>query len=75
MIYTDHMGHLVSDTSLDELHAFANRLGLRRQWFQGLPEHRHPHYDLTTPKARSRALNAGAVLVDPRQLLRRMVLS
>ena len=27
-------GHLVSDASLEELHNFAEGLGLRREWFQ-----------------------------------------
>jgi hypothetical protein len=39
--------HLISDTDdLDkaELHAFALKIGLRRQWFQG------NHYDLTESK-------------------------
>jgi len=30
MIFTDNAGHMVSDTSLDELHAFAASIGLRR---------------------------------------------
>ncbi|WP_122711357.1 DUF4031 domain-containing protein, partial [Pseudomonas viridiflava] len=33
--------HLVAD-SLDELHAFAARLGLRRSWFQSKTY--YPHY-------------------------------
>ena len=35
--------HMVAD-SLDELHAFAERLGLKRSHFQ---DGDHPHYDLT----------------------------
>ena len=40
-----------------ELHAFARRLGLRREWFQG------NHYDLT-PTKREHALRLGAVSLD-----------
>lgn len=48
--------HLTADT-LDELHAFAKRLGLKREWFQD-----HilvPHYDLS-PKRHATALALGA---------------
>jgi hypothetical protein len=53
-------GHLQADT-LDELHEFAGRLGLRREWFQskpGRPE--NDHYDLTGP-GRVLALELGAI--------------
>ena len=43
-------------TDIHELHAFAIRLGLRREWFQ---DKRLPHYDLTASK-RAKALAAGA---------------
>jgi hypothetical protein len=49
--------HLVAD-SLDELHSFASRIGLRRSWFQDRAS--FPHYDVTTA-VRERALSAGAV--------------
>lgn len=52
-------GHLQADT-LEELHAFAGRLGIARVWFQhkpGRPE--HDHYDLTRA-GRERALALGA---------------
>lgn len=51
--------HLMADT-LDELHAFAQALGLRRSWFQAHP--RHPHYDVVESK-RTAALTAGALFV------------
>jgi hypothetical protein len=54
--------HLTADT-LDELHAFAGRLGLKRAWFQNHP--RHPHYDLT-PGKRAQAVRMGAVEYDTR---------
>lgn len=49
--------HLVAD-SLDELHAFAGALGLRRSWFQERAS--YPHYDVTT-EVRDRALRLGAL--------------
>lgn len=45
-------------TDLDELHAMADRIGLRRSWFQG--DATHAHYDLTASK-RALAVAAGAV--------------
>lgn len=49
--------HLIADT-LDELHAMAKRLGLKRAWFQDAAS--CPHYDLTASK-REAAIAAGAV--------------
>lgn len=57
--------HLVAD-SLDELHAFAARIGLQRSWFQGHAS--YPHYDVTTG-VRERALNAGALASRKREML------
>jgi hypothetical protein len=60
--------HLTTDGMLEELHAFAHRLGMRRQWYQ---EHRiAPHYDLTASR-RERALEYGAVFVPMREQIRR----
>jgi hypothetical protein len=49
--------HLVAD-SLDELHAFARRLGLQRNWFHRTAS--YPHYDVTST-VRERALAIGAL--------------
>lgn len=54
--------HLTADT-LEELHALAKRIGLRREWFQA--RSCVPHYDLTASK-REAALAAGAVFVPAR---------
>jgi hypothetical protein len=59
-------GHLVSDTSLEELHRFAESLGLRREWFQ---EKSIPHYDLTG-KVYDLALERGAVRMEGRPKMR-----
>lgn len=67
MILVDSIGHMVSTEGPDELHEFANRLGLRREWFQDSPV--SPHYDLTTPKARQRAQRAGALVCGSRLLV------
>ncbi len=57
--------HLVSDESYEELHAFAERLGIPRQAFQG------DHYDVPTDY-RDRAIALGATPVDARALVRRL---
>ena len=66
MIYTDGT-HLVGD-SLEELHEFAQRVGLRREWFQDHP--RHPHYDLTTWRMARKVIKAGVRLVSPKNLMK-----
>lgn len=57
--------HMFTDNpDLDELHAFAEKIGMRRQWFQ---DHRvAPHYDLT-PSRRSQAVLLGAVEVGRKE--------
>ena len=57
--------HLVSDTSFDELHAFAEQLGIPRRAFQG------DHYDVPT-EYRDRAIALGAEPVPSRELVRRL---
>jgi hypothetical protein len=51
------MRHLLAD-SLDELHAMADALGLRRAWFQGHVS--TPHYDICQAK-RGIAIRLGAI--------------
>ena len=58
--------HLAADT-LDELHEFAARLGMRRSWFQP-GRGRHPHYDLVKSR-RDRAVRLGAIEVSGRDLV------
>lgn len=55
--------HMTADT-LEELHAMASKLGLKREWFQGHSS--TPHYDLT-PTKREKALLLGAVFVPARE--------
>lgn len=57
--------HLVSDTSYDELHEFAARLGIPRRVFQG------DHYDIPA-YLREEAIALGAEPVDSRVLVRRL---
>ena len=58
-------GHLVSDSSLDELHTFAAAAGIPERAFD------LDHYDV--PAERYDALvELGALLVDSRELIRRL---
>ena len=57
--------HLVSDTSVEELHAFASRVVIPRRGFEG------DHYDV--PEERYAAVvAAGALPIDGRELLKRL---
>lgn len=57
--------HLVAD-NLNELHAFALQLGLRKSWFQDKAS--YPHYDVTVT-VRERALALGALHGDRRTII------
>jgi hypothetical protein len=74
MIYVDqcrwpHRGlmwcHMISDYSLDELHAFAELLEVPRRGFQG------DHYDLPE-HVRDRAVHHGAVEVPSREIVTKL---
>lgn len=63
-----HFSHLISDSSLEELHAFARAAGIPERAFDG------DHYDV--PEARLSALvAAGAVPVEGRVLVRKLIAS
>jgi len=59
--------HMATDGDRDELHAFAQKIGLKRHWFQG---GRLPHYDITT-KMRAVAIYHGAIEVNSIALYRK----
>lgn len=54
------MSHMIAETH-EELHAMADKLGLKRGWFQG------DHYDISM-SVRARAVEFGAVEISMRQL-------
>ncbi len=76
--YTDST-HLVSD-SIQELHEFAAKIGLKRHYYEGVKK-KHPHYDLknqnkallicdiTKKTFLQKSQDAGARTVRPRELL------
>jgi len=53
--------HMMADT-IDELHAMADRIGMKRRWFQNHAS--MAHYDLGTHGMRARAVAAGAIECD-----------
>jgi Protein of unknown function (DUF4031) len=57
--------HLVSDADLDELHVFAERVGMPRRGFQG------DHYDIPE-EHRAEVVEAGALPVSSRELVQRL---
>lgn len=60
--------HLVSDTSLDELHAFAKSAGIPERAFDG------DHYDVPERRYQD-LLSAGAIPVEARILVRNLIAS
>lgn len=60
--------HMYAD-DLEELHEFAKKIGLKRQWFQG--ESRLDHYDLNSSR-RSVAVSMGAIETDRRHVVKYM---
>lgn len=59
------MCHMIADT-IEELHAMADRLGLKRAWFQYSAT--HPHYDLSLSK-RELAIQFGAHPLTSKELV------
>jgi hypothetical protein len=57
--------HLVSDTSFDELHEFASKIGIPRRAFQG------DHYDIPDD-LRAYAVSVGATPVGSKELVARI---
>jgi hypothetical protein len=58
-------GHMVSDESYDELHAFAEGLGVPRRGFE------RDHYDIPA-HLQPAAIEAGALLVSSKELVTRL---
>lgn len=59
------MCHMVTDT-VEELHQMADKIGVKRKWYQGPPKSINPHYDICLAK-RVVAVENGAVEVTMRE--------
>lgn len=59
----DHVVHMYADTE-DELHRFAKKIGLKREWCSDYTQPNSPllHYDINKNR-RKKAVEAGAVEV------------
>lgn len=56
--------HMITDAvDLEELHEMADRIGLKRSWFQ---DGNDPHYDLTKAR-RYKAIELGATRIGRRE--------
>lgn len=65
--------HMASDTSEEELHQFAEKIGMKKSWFQlGGMSRTFPHYDLK-PGMRARAIRGGAESVTRQDLVSRSI--
>lgn len=60
------MCHMAAD-SIEELHEMADKIGIKRRWFQN--KKRLPHYDICKQK-RLLAVSFGAVEVTSRDLVK-----
>lgn len=58
------MCHMIAD-SLEELHAMADAIGIKRMWFQN---ENTPHYDICLQKRRQ-AIELGAVEADRKKIV------
>lgn len=58
--------HMATDGDIEELHKFAESIGMQRSWFQH-KDSRHPHYDLTAGM-RVKAVAKGAIEVTSTEL-------
>ena len=64
------MCHMIADT-LDELHTMADKIGVKRQWFQQKRKDM-PHYDICKTK-RKLAIKYGAIEIDQRETVRILI--
>lgn len=60
--------HMMTDGNVDELHQMADKIGLKREWFQNNSQ--HPHYDLSR-KYRYDAIQNGAIAVTSLEMIRK----
>lgn len=58
------MCHMLADT-LDELHAMADKIRIKRKWFQNK---KTPHYDICQVK-RKLAIESGAIEADRKKIV------
>lgn len=57
-------------TTVDELHKFAESIGLHRCYYSNPIKKKHPHYDLMTEKIRDKAIKEGALFLTDREIVK-----
>lgn len=62
--------HLVVLGPIEDLHKFAERVGLKREWFQG--DRKHEHYDVFGSKVK-RVIAAGAEQVTNKEIMKALI--
>ena len=68
MIHCDGT-HLIA-SSIEELHQFAETVGLHRCYYRNPRKKRHPHYDIMSEKMRKKIFEHGVELVTDRTIVK-----
>ena len=68
MVYTDGI-HLIA-SSIEELHQFANKIGLNKCYYQNPKKKRHPHYDIMSADIHEKVFENGAQLVTNKEIVK-----
>lgn len=66
ILYRSKLRYHMTASSLEELHAFAQSVGIKRCWFHR--GSRYPHYDVTGEQ-RAAAILAGALAISSKELV------
>lgn len=69
MIFTDGV-HLISDTSLEELHAYAASVGIKRCWYHSSST--WPHYDIPKRRRATFAAENNVPLISPEEIVNKL---
>lgn len=68
MIYCDGI-HLIA-SSIEELHQFAKKIGLKECYYRNPRKKRHPHYDIMSEKVRKKVFENGAQLITDKEIVK-----
>jgi hypothetical protein len=69
MLYTDGIHLITDEVSMNELHEFAESIGVKRCWFHNPRGKNKPHYDLTKPELIEKAIENGVKLVSSKEIV------
>lgn len=68
MVYSDGI-HLIA-SSIEELHQFAEKIGLHRCYYRNPRKKRHPHYDIMTVEVHEKVFEYGAQLATDKEIVK-----